>query len=231
MSGWVSIYVLACVPLLWETARILWPLRLNDSATHFTGLYRRYSVQTFTGTASQISTSVEETQSTGSGYSGHLSSSGFATLRSNRVAEYATHTHFFLDDGSGKVVPVDSANANPVLGAGHLASAAWLVHNGKLGNAFLVYNHTTGQVFVERGAWRSRGSARRGLARMVFVIWNKWVVALYIWMIATIPLLIFCAYGSAWKLRWFRNHGSRRLTKRLEEQAANVARPVAPAAH
>src|SRR6478672_8076658 len=61
----VLIGLIVVAPILWQVPRTFWPLHLNSTATGFTGLYRRYSIDTFTGHASNVQTSTD-TQTIGS---------------------------------------------------------------------------------------------------------------------------------------------------------------------
>ena len=50
---------LLLLPILWQLPRTFWPLHLDSTATRFTGLYRRYSIDTFTGHVSNVQTSAD----------------------------------------------------------------------------------------------------------------------------------------------------------------------------
>ncbi|MGO9581633.1 MAG: SHOCT domain-containing protein [Acidimicrobiales bacterium] len=129
------------------------------------------------------------------------------------------HTAFFLTDQTGVTHDIDAANVGPSIGTGHLVSAAWLVHNGKPGTAFLVYNHTTGSVYVE--ATGKELFAARGLVRMVFKLplANAVILAL---AIVPIPILVVVGLGARAQLRLFRRFGVRPLVAHLERCAAGM---------
>ena len=91
--------------------------------------------------------------------------SGTTTVTDRRRTFKVNHTQFFLADQTGATQTVDAANVNPAIGNGHLVSAAWLVHNGKRGNAFLIYNHTTGSVYIEQTRHSSKNAPPRAYPR------------------------------------------------------------------
>ena len=235
-----TLVVLVCVPILWQLPRIFWPVRLDSSGTRFTGLYRRYSIETFTGYASGNRTWTGATVDTGSvsaSTTGMViggSVTGSTSFSDTRRTFTIGHTGFFLEDNAGVVREVDAANVGPVLADGHLVSAAWLVHNHKPDNAFLVYNHTTGSVYVE-ATQRGGINARRGLVKMVFTLPLVHQALLCI-AIVTIPVMFLLVLGATWQLRWFRKRGVRPLMAVLERCAGEMpsrrlaAADTAPAA-
>jgi hypothetical protein len=227
-----GLIILICLPILWQVPRTFWPVRLNPSGTRFTGLYRRYSIATFTGYASAVRTWTE-TRTHGSvrGHtSGVVSGGGVTattTVSDNRRTFTTYHTGFFLTDQTGATRDVDAANVGPSVAEGHLVSAAWLVHNGKQGNAFLVYNHTSNTCYLEI---TSRGgmSAHRGLNKMVFKLPLAYQVLLLV-LIITIPVIAVFAIGSQVQLKLFSKRGVRPLMAALERSAAEVPQRVAAA--
>jgi hypothetical protein len=220
------ILVVVFGPILWQLPRIFWPVRLDSSGTRFTGLYGRYSIQTFTGYASGIRTWTGATLNTGSlsaSGTGQMIGSSFigsATVSDTRRTFITVHTGFFLEDEAGVVREVDAANVSPALSDGHLVSAAWLVHNHKPRNAFLVYNHTTGSVYVEATP-RGGLNARRGLVKMVLTLPLLYQALLWI-AIVTIPVMLLFVVGVTGQLWWFRKRGVRPLIAVLERRAAEM---------
>ena len=228
------ILVVVFGPILWQLPRIFWPVRLDSSGTRFTGLYGRYSIETFTGYASSTRNWTGSTLNTGSvtaSATGQMiggSFTGSATVSDTRRTFVTAHTGFFLADEAGVVRAVDAANVSPATGEGHLVSAAWLVHNHKPGNAFLVYNHSTGRVYVESTP-RGGLNARRGLVKMVFTLPLLYQAVLWI-AIVTIPVILLFVLGAEGQLWWFRKRGVRPLTAVLERRAAEMpSRRVAAA--
>jgi hypothetical protein len=227
------IIIVIGVPLLWQLPRLVWPVRLDSTGTHFTGLYGRYSVQTATGYASEIRSWTGEEMTTGS-VSAHTTGTvignsvmASTTVNDNRRTFVIRHTGFFLEDREGGVHEVDAANVSPSLANGHLVSAAWLVHNGKRGNAFLVANHTTGNFYVE-STRRGNKNVKRGLVKMVFPLPLALQVLLFI-VIVTIPVMIVIGVGTMVQLRLFKSRGSRPLLDLLGRNAAEMPSRSRPA--
>jgi hypothetical protein len=222
MALLVVVIVLVVVgPILWQLPRTFWPLHLNSSATGFTGLYRRYSIVMFTGHASDVQTGSEartigsiSAQTTSTGYS------ATTTVTDRRRVFKIHHTTFFLRDQAGTTRQFDAANVGPSIGNGHLVSAACLVHNGKSGNAFLVFNHTTGSVFVETTR-RGMQNAPHGITKMVIRLPLAHQVLLWL-LIVTWPLILLIALGAQWQLRWFRKHSIKPLVAALERHASGM---------
>jgi len=225
-----GLIILISLPILWQVPRTFWPVRLNASGTRFTGLYRRYSIATFTGYASGVRTSTEtRTHGSVTGHTtGVASGSGISATTSfsdNRRTFTTYHTRFFLTDHSGATQDVDAANVGPAIAEGHLVSAAWLVHNGKRGNAFAVYNHTSNSCYLEV---TSRGGmvARRGLNKMVFKLPLAYQVLLMV-LIVTIPVIVVLAIGAHLQLKLFSKRSVRPLVAAMERSAAQVPQRVA----
>jgi hypothetical protein len=210
--------VIVLSPYLWQIPRTFWPLHLNADATRFTGLYRRYKIDTFTGQVGSIGTSVD-THTVGN-VTGWVSDSGHVSISDNRKTFQTNHTNFFLTDRSGAVQAVDAINVGPAIAPGHLVSAAWLVHNGKRGNAFLVYNHATGAVYIEKTRQRMK-NAPRGISKMVIKMPLVYQVLGWL-LIVTWILMIPFAIGAELQLWWFRKHAAKPLVKRLSQQAVEA---------
>lgn len=218
----------ATFPVWWQIPRVFWPVRMDSGGTRFTGLYRRYSVRTFTGYASDIGSRTDKL--TVGSVSAHTTVTGgvaSTTVSDNRTTMKRLHTEFFLTDATGATQSVDAVNVGPSIGAGHLVSAAWMVHNGKVGNAFLVFNHTTNRVYVEKTQRGSR-NADRGLAKMLIPLPTIYVV-LMVLAIVTFPLLALYGLAAMWHMRAFRTRGSRPLVNRLHQTAAGMTPANQPA--
>ena len=87
------------------------------------------------------------------------------------------------------------------------------MHNGKRGNAFLVYNHTTDSVYIEQTRHESK-NRHHSLAKMVIRLPLVYQVILWL-LIVTWPLIILIAAGAELQLRWFRKHAAKRLARAL----------------
>ncbi len=220
----VFLLVVLLAPALWQIPRVFWPLQLNAVGDAFTGLYRRYSIATFTGYASDLRES--QVDSVVGSVRGHTSGTltadgqffGTTTVSDNRKMFTTYYSRFFLTDHTGDTREAIAANVRPSIGEGHLVSAAWLVHNRKLGNAFLVYDHTTNLIYweVTRSAM---GTAKRGLTKMVMRLPTAYVALLCL-AIVTIPLLVVFALSAQIHLWIFRNRAGKRLLKVLDRRAS-----------
>jgi hypothetical protein len=153
----IVLMIVAFGPILWQVPKALWPLRLNRSATRFTGLYRRYAVDTITGHASGHTSSTSSRTIGGtSGGTVNGTISGDGTIFASISAPTAGHTFstlhdmFYVTEADGTTHAIRTANVSPSVGEGHLVSAAVLVHGARRGNAFVVYNHTIGEWWIER---------------------------------------------------------------------------------
>jgi hypothetical protein len=220
------IAIVVGVPILWQLPRLVWPVRMDPTGTHFTGLYKRYSVETATGYANGVQTWTGEHMTTGS-VSAHTTGTmigsnvmASTTFNDSRRTFVIRHTGFFIEDQTGATHEVDAANVSPSLTNGHLVSAAWLVHNGKRGNAFLVVNHTTGKFYLETTRSGNK-NVKRGFVKMVFTLPLPLQVLLFL-LIVTIPVMIVIGVAIMVQFRLFRKRGSRRLVARLNRDAAEV---------
>jgi hypothetical protein len=212
-------------PFVLQVPRVLWPVRLDTSASRFTGLYRRYRVVTVTGHASNIHTFTTVGRQTGtvSGSGTVIGSTAHVTLFDNRRNWTTDHTTFFVQQPSGATSQFDAANVNPALGEGHLVSVAQLIHGRRPGNAFVVYNHTTGNAYVETIS-RGQLPPRRGLVRMIRPLSDYHIAGLTL-LIVTIPVVLVIGLGVEAQLRLFRRVGVRRLLTVMQRQAAE-SRPA-----
>jgi hypothetical protein len=216
-------------PVLWQIPKALWPPRLNRSATRFTGLYRRWKVDTITGRVSDHRSGTASRTVGGI----DLHDSGSVISVSDRRHTFTTELDsFYLTDAAGATHPIRTANVSPSVGHGHLVSAAVLVHNGKPGYAFVVYNHTTGH-------YRTMQHYRRGIdvppkgsfARMVFHLgkFHQLVAILCVGLgillgiLAHIQMATFNKIGVKPLLRLMEKRGAEQAAAEAERQ------PVAPA--
>ena len=210
-------------PILMQILKAFWPVRLNDSVTTFTGLYRRYSVGSATGYASHIrswensrefGSVTAQTSATTTGYG----VSATTTIHDNRQKLTAYHLGFVLTDRNGASSEIEAVNVGASIQQGDLISAAWLIHKGKIGNAFVVYNHSTDKVYVEQ-VRRRLDTARRGIGKMIFGLPLAYVVILGV-LIVTIPLLVILGLASMYHVRRFTTRGVQPLVASLASRAA-----------
>lgn len=159
-------------PILWQIPKAVWPVRLNRSATRFTGLYRRWKVETITGRVS------DHQSATASRTMGHItaydSGGGVISVSDGRRRFETNYDSFYLTDAAGTTHTIRTANVSPSVGQGHLVSAAVLAHGDKSGYAFVVYNHSTGHYWTMQHYRRGIDVPPKiSLTRMVFHL-GKW---------------------------------------------------------
>jgi hypothetical protein len=226
----VLLLIVAFGPILWQIPKALWPLRLNRSATRFTGLYRRYAVDTITGHASAhaSSTSSRTIGGTSGGHvSGWLSDSG--TFYGSVSAPNAGHTFstlhdmFYVTEADGTTHAIRTANVSPSVGEGHLVSAAVLVHGARRGNAFVVYNHTIGEWWIERYR-RGRDVPPKGTH--LKMVWHLGAIHQLIAVLCA-GLGILLGILAQSQLAAFRKIGVKRLISRMERRAQEVSATAA----
>jgi hypothetical protein len=220
----ISILLIAAVlPILWQIPRTFWPVHLNSDGTAFTGLYRRYSVGSATGYASNIRTwdksrtiGSVSSQTTGIFVPGGFSAS--TTIRDTRRKFTAYHLGFVLADRNGTKREFDAANVGASVKEGDLVSAAWLIHNGKTGNAFLVYDHTTNIWWVESSS-TGVDTAHRGVVKMILKLPTAYLVILCLGIV-TIPFVFLIGLGAQLHLRGLQKRGVFPLVAALKIRAA-----------
>jgi hypothetical protein len=224
----VAVIIVVFVPILWQIPKSFWPVRLNRSATRFTGLYRRYAVDTVTGYASghESSSSERTFGASGGQVSGWVGSDGsFTGSVSTRTGKTfnTLYDKFYLTTADGTTQTITTANVSPSVGEGHLISAAVLVHGSRRGYAFVVYNHTTGQWWIERYR-RGRDVPPKGThLRMV---WHLGPIHQLVALLM-VGLGILLGILAQSQLAAFRKLGLKRLLSKMEQSAHEVSATTA----
>jgi len=228
----IVVTVVVFGPILWQVPKALWPVRLNRSATRFTGLYRRYAVDTITGHASgqKSSTSSRTAGGTSGGtVTGTISGNGFVVGNITAPTEGQTfstlHDTFYLTEADGTTHAIRTANVSPTVGEGHLVSAAVLVHGARRGNAFVVYNHTIGEWWIERYR-RGRDVPPKGThLKMVWHLGSAHQLISILCVGLGIPLAIL----SQSQLAAFRKFGVKPLISQMEQEGQEALATAAQA--
>jgi hypothetical protein len=209
--------IVVFVPVAWQIPKAFWPVRLNGSATRFTGLYRRWNVETFIGRVS------DHQSGTSSRTTGHLTAydaGGVISVSDGRRSFSTNFNSFNLTDADGVTHAIRTANVSPSLGQGHLVSAAVLAHGGKPGYAFVVYDHTTRQYWTMQHYRRGLDvPPKRSFARMVFHLgkFHQVVAILCVGLGFVLGALAHVQMAAFNKL------GVKPLLRRMEQQAAEVS--------
>ena len=213
MTTWITLSVIALLPLLLRTPKALSPLRVNaDEPSRFSGVFRRYAIHTFTGYASDVG-------KRGDSYTkGTITSTMGTDLHPASVSgsidtEVVVTDRFFLTDAQGQVQSFEQAGFEALVGNGHLVSLAWVIRGRKKsGPYFLIFNHVTHQAFIKDKAVRKA---------ITFPYPTVYVAILFL-MILPIPVLIVFGLADLWQVARFRRAGVKPLVASLEARAASL---------
>jgi hypothetical protein len=221
MRTWITLSLLALSPMLLRSPKALLPIRVSaGDPSRLAGLFRRYSVHSFTGRASDVGKR-SDSYTSGSVNSTTGSDGQPASMSTSISTEVVVTDRFFLTDGQGGVMSFESSGFESRVGDGHVVSVAWVIRGfGKSGPYFLVYNHTTGERFFSDEAIRKR---------LTFPYPTVYVAALFL-LVLPIPLLLLFALAEAVQRARFKSAGVRALTDALESRAAMVPPTLAPSA-
>jgi hypothetical protein len=209
VSAWITLSVVALLPVLLRTRKLLTPMRVSASDPwRLAGPYRRYKVHTFTGRASNVGqrsdTYVDGSVGSRLGSDGQVSS-----VHGSISSTVVVVDRFFLTDGLGQTQSYQLSGFNAAVGEGHTVSVA-MVSKGKAkrGRYFMVYNHTTHETYF------SDKDIRKALT---FPFPPLYIAALIL-MILPIAVLVFFGLLDIWQVRRFKKRGVRPLLAALDEQ-------------
>lgn len=213
-DGQLLLVALVLSPVLMQTIRTFWPVRLNTACTRFTGIYSRYHLDLLTGWVQSFQ-DASHSRTVGN-VTGSVSEYGAVVVHDNRQTFTNTSTRILLADPDGHHSEVVTINMDLMLRPSDLVSVARLRHGRRSGFVVMLYNHTTGFAYQEnlrRGQFVTKG----GIAKMVMRLPLVYQVVLFL-LIVTIPLIIVLGIGAQLQLRWFRRHGSKRLVQALQSR-------------
>lgn len=225
MNTWITLSIVALLPMLLRAPKALTPLRVStDEPSRFSGMFRRYAIHTFTGYASDIS-------KRGDSYTkGSISSTASTDFNPAGVTgsidtEVVITDSFFLTDAQGQIQSFEGTGFEAQVGNDHLVSLAWVIRGRKkAGPYFLIYNHATGKVFFNDKVIR----------KTLTFPYPAIYVAILILMILPIPVLIFFGLAELWQMARFHRAGVKPLIASLESGAASLpgrAESTAQASH
>lgn len=216
MSTWITLCVIALVPMLLRIPKALSPLRVDArEPSRFSGVFRRYAVHSFTGYASNVGKR-GDSYTTGS-VSSSGGSNGQTSVTTSINTEVVVSDSFFLTDAQGQVKSFEGTGFDALVGNGHLVSLAWVIRGRKRsGPYFLIYNHATGETFFNDKAIRKA---------MTFP-YPTLYIALLCLMILTFPVLIFFALVDMWQVGRFHRAGVRPLLASLDSKARVAGLPA-----
>jgi hypothetical protein len=223
VSTWITLSVIALVPMLLRTPKALSPLRASaQEPSRFSGVFRRYAIHTFTGYASDVGKRSDSyTKGSISSSAGYGDSPGSVT--GSIDTEVVVSDRFFLTDTSGQVTSFEGSGFEALVGNGHLVSLVWVIRGRKKsGPYFLIHDHATGETFFNDKAIR----------KAITFPYPTLYIALLCLMILPFPVLIFFALADMWQVRRFHRSGVRPLLESLAsaaDAAGLSARSEAPA--
>ena len=211
MSTWITVCVIALIPMLLRARRALLPLRTTtDSPPRFARPFGAYKITTFTGRAGEVG---KRTESTTRGSIGS-SRGAYQEVGSVSGSVWTTHTtidQFFVTAIDGTTDSFQLRDFDVAIADGNVVSLA-AVSRGKRSNVvFLVHNHTTGRTYFNDKALRS-----------ITFPWNKYYVALLTVLVLTFPVLCFFGAVEMWQIRRFKASGFEPLVQALDAAASAV---------
>jgi hypothetical protein len=217
VGTWITLSVVALLPVLLRTRKLLTPMRVGTSDPwRMAGPYRRYKVHTFTGRASGVNQRSDQyvtgTTSSRMGADGQMASVHGRIDTTSVVVD-----RFFLTDGPGETQSYQLSGFSAAIGEDHTVSVA-MVSKGKAkrGRYFMIHNHTTRETFF------SDKDIRKGLT---FPFPTLYVAALTL-MILPIAVLVFFGLVDIWQVRRFKNRGVRPLVAALDERTRPAPIPA-----
>jgi hypothetical protein len=217
VNTWITLSVIALLPVLLRTRKLLMPMRVSASDPwRMAGGYRRYKIQTFTGRASGVTQRgdayIDITVGSRMGSDGQISS-----VHGTGKTTVVVVDTFFLTDELGQTQSYQLSGFNAAVGEGHTVSVA-AVSKGraKKGRYFMIYNHTTRQRFF------SDKDIRKALTWPFPTLYS----AAMILMILPIPVLVFFGLVDTWQVARFKKGGVRPLVAALDERTLPAPVPA-----
>jgi hypothetical protein len=219
MGTWITISVIALIPLLLRTRKAFTPLRVSSrDPSRFAGGFHRYAIHTFTGYASDVNRDTDSI-TTGSIGSSMSPDGKVASVSGSIDTSVVSTDRFFLTDGQGQVHGFSAPHFGAQVGNGHLVSVAWVIHGrSKKGAYFLLYNHTLERTFFSVKAIRAALTSPH----------SPYYIALLILLILPIPVLVVFGLVEMVRVGQFKRTGARPLIERLQAEAAELPRTAVP---
>lgn len=214
MKTWITLSVVALLPMLLRAPKALSPIRVSTrDPSRLAGLFRRYRISSVTGRASDV----------GKRSDSYTKGSTKATVGTNGQppsvstdinTEVVVTDRFFLTDAQGQATSFEGAGFEARVGNGHIASLAWVSRGrSRSGRYFLIYDQTTGDVFFNDQAIR----------KALTFPYPPIYVAILILMILPIPVLIFFVIAEWWQRTRFKSTGVRPLVAAMDERAEGIS--------
>ena len=213
MSTWITLSVVALVPLLLRAPKALSPLRVSaDDPSRFAGLFSRYAIHAFTGHASDVGKR-SDSYTKGSFDAGGGGDTPVSVTGSIDTQVVVTD-RFFLADGQGKTMSFEGTGFEALVGNGHVVSLVWVIRGRKRSGRFiLIFDHTTGEAFYDDKAIR----------KAITFPYPAIYVALLCLMILPLPVVAFFGLAEMWQVARFQKAGVRPLLTALQSDAASLS--------
>lgn len=213
MKTWITLSVVALLPMLLRAPKALSPIRIDArDPSRLVGLFRRYRISSVTGRASDVGKR-SDSYTTGStratvGVNGQPSS-----VSTDIDTQVVVTDRFFITDAQGETTSFEGAGFEARVGNGHVASLAWISRGrSRSGRYFLIYDQTTGDGFFNDAAIR----------KALTFPYPPIYVAILILMILPIPVLIFFVLAEWWQRARFKSTGVRPLVAVMDERAESI---------
>lgn len=213
MRTWITLSVIALLPMLLRAPKALSPLRISArDSSRLAGLFRRYAIHASTGRASDVGKR-SDSYTKGSTASTTGTDGQLASVSTNIDTEVVVTDRFFVTDAQGQVTSFESAGFEARVGNGHVASLAWVTHGrSRSGRYLLILDHTTGEYFFNDEAIR----------KALTFPYPPIYIAILLLMILPIPVLIFFVIAELWQRVRFKSSGVKPLMAVLAERAASM---------
>jgi len=219
MKTWITLSVVALLPMLLRTPKALSPIRTRaGDPFRLRGLFRRYRIIAVTGRASDVgkrsdSYTKGSTSGSASVSGGTYDQSVSMNVSTDIDTQVVVTDQFFLTDAQGKVKSFEGTGFEARIGTGHVASLAG-VRRGRSGRGryFLIYNQTTGERFFHDEAIRE----------VLTFPYPRTYIAILLLMILPIPVLILFTVIEWWQRARFKSSGVKPMIATMNEEAKNL---------
>jgi hypothetical protein len=184
----------------------------RDDPSRFSGLFRRYTIHTYTGFASDAGKR-SDSYTSGNVTSSSNPDGSVASVGGSIQTRVVVTDRFFLDDRQGNTYAFEGSGFDARVGNGHLISLAWVTHGfRKSGPYFLIYNQTTGETFF----------SEKAITKKLTFPYPTLYIALLCLTVFSIPVLILFALIERWQRFRFERAGVRPLLDALAAQTPSL---------
>ncbi|HEX5714460.1 MAG TPA: SHOCT domain-containing protein [Solirubrobacterales bacterium] len=220
MSTWITLSVIALVPMLLRAPKALSPLRVKaEDPSRFAGLFRRYAIHSFTGYASDVGKR-SDSYTRGSIDGGGGVETG-VSVSGSIDTEVVVTDRFFLTNAEGKSMSFEGTGFEALVGNGHVVSLVWVIRGRKRsGSFFLIFDQTTGETFFNE----------KKISKAITFPYPSAYLGLLCLMLLPLPVVAFFWLAEAWQVGRLKRAGVRPLLAALQADAAGLPPEPEPAA-